>query len=80
MTFAKLITVLNLLDHDKEIGVFKKSVLNEGDYDRVTSFSKYDEIGNYLEYITDTENDYRFFTLDSEYCLDKEITDEGLEG
>jgi hypothetical protein len=62
MTFAKLINVLNLLEHDKDIMVVKKSVTEDDydDYDRVTSFSKYDEIGDYMEYITDVDNDYEF--------------------
>lgn len=44
MTFAQLIKMLNLLDHDKDILVVRKSLIEDGDYDRVTSFSKYDEI------------------------------------
>jgi len=79
MTFAKLINVLNLLDHDKDIMVVRKSVIENDDYDRITSFSKYDEIGNYIEYITDVDNDYEFFTMDFDGFRDKKITDEGLE-
>lgn len=80
MTFAKLIHILNLLDHDKEIVVIRKSVLEQEDeYDRVTSFSKYDEVGEYMEYITDTSDSFKFFTLDSDGFVDKKITDEGLE-
>lgn len=79
MTFAKFIRVLDLLDHDKDILVARKSLIEDGDYDRVTSFSKYDEIGNYMEYIVDTNDDYEFFTMDSDGFRDKKITDEGLE-
>lgn len=79
MTFAKLINVLNLLDHDKDIMVVRKSLIEDDDYDRITSFSKYDEIGNYMEYITDVDNDYEFFTMDYDGFRDKKITDDGLE-
>ena len=79
MTFAKFIRMLNLLDHDKDILVVRKSLIEDEDYDRVTSFSKYDEIGDYMEYIVDTDNDYEFFTMDFDGFRDKKITDEGLE-
>lgn len=78
MTFAKFINILNLLNHDKDIMVARKSVIEDGDYDRITVFSKYDEIGNYMEYITDVDNDYEFFIMDSDGFRDKKITDEGL--
>lgn len=77
MTFAKFIRVLDLLDHDKDIAVVRKSLIEDGGYDRVTSFSKYDEIGNYMEYIVDTDDDYEFFTMDYDGFIDKKITDEG---
>lgn len=82
MTFAKFIRMLDLLDHDKDILVVRKNLIEDEDYedyDRVTSFSKYDEIGDYMEYIVDTDNDYEFFTMDSDGFRDKKITDEGLE-
>lgn len=83
MTFAQLIKILDLLDHDKDILVVRKSLIEDGDYDydRVTSFSKYDEIGNYMEYIVDTNDDYEFFTMDFDVFMDKKITEDGtLEG
>lgn len=79
MTFAKFINILNSLDHDKDIMVARKSVIEDGGYDRITVFSKYDEIGNYMEYITDVDNDYEFFIMDSDGFRDKKITDEGLK-
>lgn len=79
MTFAKAIKILDLLNHDEDIMVCRKSLIKDGDYDRVTLFSKYDEIGNYMEYIVDTDNDYEFFTMDSDGFRNKKITDEGLE-
>lgn len=42
MTFSKFINILNLLDHDKDIMVARKSIIEDGDYDRITVFSKYD--------------------------------------
>lgn len=81
MTFAKAIKILNLLDHDKTIVVKKscdyESDKNEYDYDdmqQVARFSKYDEIGDYIKYFTDSDNEYHFYILeDDDFCSDDEI-------
>ena len=73
MTFAKAIKILDLLDHDKTI-VVKESC----DYMRqVDRFSKYDEIGDYMKYFTDSDYKYHFYILeDDDFCSDDEIEDD----
>ena len=84
MTFAKGIKILNLLDHDKTI-VVKESCNYESDeneYDcdymqQVDRFSKYDEIGDYIKYFTDSDDKYHFYILeDDDFCSDDEIEDD----
>ena len=85
MTFAKAIKILNLLDHDKTI-VVKESCdyeSDENEYDcdymrQVDRFSKYDEIGEYIKYFTDSYyNKYHFYILeDDDFCSDDEIEDD----
>ena len=84
MTFAKAIKILNLLDHDKTIVV--KELCNyesdENEYDcdymrQVDRFSKYDEIGDYMKYFTDSDDKYHFYVLeDDDFCSDDEIEDD----
>ena len=84
MTFAKAIKILNLLDHDKTIVVKEscdyESDENEDDYDymqQVDRFSKYDEIGDYMKYFTDSDDKYHFYVLeDDDFCSDDEIEDD----
>lgn len=77
MTFAVANQILNLLDHDKEIVIVEDSPYERGEYERVCSFTKYDEIGDYMKYFTDPK--YKYCTQDYDRFLDKLITDEGLE-
>ena len=84
MTFAKAIKILNLLDHDKTIVVKEscdyESDENEYGYDymrQVDRFSKYDEIGDYMKYFTDSDDKYHFYVLeDDNFCSDDEIEDD----
>lgn len=84
MTFAKAIKILDLLDHDKTIVVKElddyESDENEYDCDymrQVDRFSKYDEIGDYMKYFTDSDNKYHFYVLeDDDFCSDDEIEDD----
>lgn len=84
MTFAKAIKILNLLDHDKTI-VVKESCdyeSDENEYDcdymrQVDRFSKYDEIGDYMKYFTDSDDKYHFYVLeDDDFYSDDEIEDD----
>ena len=83
MTFAKAIKILDLLDHDKTIVVKElcdyESDENEYDCDymrQVDRFSKYDEIGDYMKYFTDSDYKYHFYILeDDDLCSDDEIKD-----
>ena len=84
MTFAKVIKILNLLDHDKTI-VVKESCdyeSDENEYDcdymrQVDRFSKYDEIGDYMKYFTDSDNKYHFYLVDNDgYVEDDEIEED----
>ena len=82
MTFAKTIKILDLLDHDKTI-VVKESCdyeSDENEYDcmrQVDRFSKYDEIGDYMKYFTDSDDKYHFYVLeDDDFCSDDEIEDD----
>lgn len=84
MTFAKAIKILDLLDHDKTIVVKElcdyESDENEYDCDymrQVDRFSKYDEIGDYMKYFTDSDDKYHFYVLeDDNLCSDEEIKDD----
>lgn len=84
MTFTKTIKILDLLDHDKTIVVKElcdyESDKNEYDCDymrQVDRFSKYDEIGDYMKYFTDSDNKYHFYVLeDDDFCSDDEIEDD----
>ena len=74
MTFAKAIKILDLLDHDKTIAVDCCDF--DGTYS-VCRFSKYDEIGDYMKYFTDSDDKYHFYILeDDDFCSDDEIEDD----
>ena len=83
MTFAKAIKILDLLDHDKTIVV--KELCNyesdENEYDcdymrQVDRFSKYDEIGDYMKYFTDSDYKYHFYILEDDDLCSDEIKDD----
>jgi hypothetical protein len=80
MTFTKAIKILDLLDHDKTIVV--KELCDENEYycdymREVDRFSKYDEIGNYMKYFTDSDDKYHFYILeDDDFCSDEEIKED----
>ena len=84
MTFAKAIKILDLLDHDKTIVVKElcdyESDENDCDCDymrQVDRFSKYDEIGDYMKYFTDSDDKYHFYILEyDDFCSDDEIEDD----
>jgi hypothetical protein len=43
----------------------------------VDRFSKYDEIGDYMKYFTDSDDKYHFYILeDDDFCSDDEIEDD----
>ena len=81
MTFVKAIKILDLLDHDKTI-VVKEYLPHEDGCDldgmyTVDRFSKYDEIGDYMKYFTDSDDKYHFYVLeDDNFCSDEEIKDD----
>ena len=76
--------ILDLIDHDKTIVVKELcdygSDENEYDCDymrQVDRFSKYDEIGDYMKYFTDSDYKYHFYVLeDDNFCSDEEIKDD----
>ena len=80
MTFAKVIKILDLLDHDKEIVVKIKDNSDYCDWDgfrTVDKFSKYDEISDYMKYFIDEEHDYHFYPMeDDDFFSDEEIKDD----
>lgn len=77
MTFAKAIKILKLLDDDKEVIVKVKDNedgCNMDGFSYVDRFSKYDEIGDYMKYFTDSDDKYHFYILeDDDFCSDDEI-------
>ena len=77
MTFAQLIKILDLLDHDKEIIVKKARTDSESDdeLDWVDRFSKCDDIQNYVRYFMNS--DYRFFVNEGDDFTGDEITEDG---
>lgn len=82
MTFAQLIKILDLLDHDKSI-IVKKARTDSGsdddELDWVDMFSKCDDIQNYARYFM--SSDYRFFVNEGDDFTGDEITEDGtLEG
>ena len=72
------------LDHDKTIVVKElcdyESDENKYDCDymrQVDRFSKYDEIGDYMKYFTDSDDKYHFYVLEDDiFCSDDEIEDD----
>ncbi len=74
MTFGVLSKVLYLLDHDKEVGIRQCDDEDDDSGYCSISISKYDEISSYLEYFT--ESGYRFFELDSDHYIVKEIRED----
>lgn len=81
MTFTKAIKILDLLNDDKTI-VVKEYCPNEDGCDldgmySVDRFSKYDEIGDYMKYLMDSEGKYHFYVMeDDDFCSDEEIEDD----
>ena len=74
MTFAKIIKILDLLDHDKTIAIKVKD--DWGGFYLVDKFSKYDEISDYMKYFTDKKIDYHFFAEDNDGLSNEEIEDD----
>lgn len=74
MTFGVLSKVLYLLDHDKEVGIRQCDDEEDDSGYCSISISKYDEIFSYLEYFT--KSGYRFFELDSDHYIVKEIRED----
>lgn len=78
MTFAQLIKILDLLDHDKSIIVKKARTDSESDDDEldwVDMFSKCADIQNYAKYFM--SSDYRFFVNEGDDFTGDEIIEDG---